>query len=160
MTGRLVLAPEAELDIAEAYAWYESRRLGLGEEFLSSVDASMESIRRRPEIYSLVHGSYRRSLIRRFPYAVFYEYAETTVTSTACFTRHATHRSGASASPDQRLCLRLKRSIDTDGLSVLRPRRRCWEQSGVSRQRRSFGSPSTGWRDPGVIREESNVPVR
>src|SRR3954468_9528596 len=63
---------------------------------LSSVDASMQSIRRRPEIYSLVHGSYPRSLIRRFPYAVFYEYAETTVTSTACFTRHATHRSGAS----------------------------------------------------------------
>jgi hypothetical protein len=44
----LVIAPEAELDIAEAYVWYEGRRAGLGEEFLSSVDACLESIRRRP----------------------------------------------------------------------------------------------------------------
>lgn len=50
MAARLVLAPEAELDIAEAYGWYESRRSGLGEEFLSSVDACVEAIRRKPEI--------------------------------------------------------------------------------------------------------------
>jgi hypothetical protein len=41
----LVIAPEAELDIAEAYVWYEGRRSGLGEEFLSSVDACIESVR-------------------------------------------------------------------------------------------------------------------
>jgi plasmid stabilization system protein ParE len=73
----LVLAPEAELDIAEAYSWYENRRIGLGEEFLSSVDACLESIRRRPEMCPVVHESYRRCLVRRFPYAVFYEYSET-----------------------------------------------------------------------------------
>ena len=44
MAARVVVAPEAELDIAEAYVWYESRRIGLGEEFLSSVDACMEGI--------------------------------------------------------------------------------------------------------------------
>ena len=80
MAAELVVAPEAELDIAEAYVWYESRRTGLGEEFLGSVDASMESIRRQPETCPVVHEAYRRSLIRRFPYAVFYEYAQTTVT--------------------------------------------------------------------------------
>jgi hypothetical protein len=37
MPVELVLAPEAELDIAEAYVLYEGRRAGLGEEFLSSV---------------------------------------------------------------------------------------------------------------------------
>jgi hypothetical protein len=36
MTAELVFAPEAELDIAEAYAWYERRRAGLGEELMSS----------------------------------------------------------------------------------------------------------------------------
>jgi hypothetical protein len=46
MPVELVIAPEAELDIAGAYAWYEGRRAGLGEEFLSSVDARLESIRR------------------------------------------------------------------------------------------------------------------
>jgi hypothetical protein len=47
MPVELVIAPEAELDIAEAYLWYEGRRAGLDEEFLSSVEACLESIRRR-----------------------------------------------------------------------------------------------------------------
>jgi plasmid stabilization system protein ParE len=85
MPAELVLAQEAESDVVGAYGWYEGRRAGLGEEFLSSVDACLESIRRRPEMYPIVHESYRRSLIRRFPYAVFYEWAESTVTIYAVF---------------------------------------------------------------------------
>jgi plasmid stabilization system protein ParE len=52
---------------------------------LSAVDASMERIRRQPAIYTRVHEEYRRSLIRRFPYAIFFEYAETAVTAYAVF---------------------------------------------------------------------------
>ena len=85
MAVELVIAPEAGLDITEAYIWYEGRRSGLGEEFLSSVDACLESIRRRPEMYPVVHEAYRRSLIRRFPYAVFYEQSEAMVTIYAVF---------------------------------------------------------------------------
>ena len=80
MAVRLVVAPEAELDISEAYIWYQGRRAGLGEEFLSSLDACIERIRRQPLIYPVVHEAYRRALIRRFPYAIFFEWAETTVT--------------------------------------------------------------------------------
>jgi plasmid stabilization system protein ParE len=85
MPVELAIVPEAELDMAEAYVWYEGRRAGLGEEFLSSVDACLESIRRRPEMYPVVHEGFRRSLIRRFPYAVFYEPSEATVTIYAIF---------------------------------------------------------------------------
>lgn len=85
MPVEFVIAPEAEVDIAEAYVWYEGRRDGLGEEFLSSVDACLESIRRRPQMYPIVHEGYRRSLIRRFPYAVFHEPSEAAVTIYAVF---------------------------------------------------------------------------
>jgi plasmid stabilization system protein ParE len=85
MAVELLLAPEVELDLAEAYAWYEKRRAGLGEEFLSSVDACLESIRRQPEMYALVHETYRRALIRRFPFAIFYEYARGVVTVYSVF---------------------------------------------------------------------------
>jgi plasmid stabilization system protein ParE len=71
MAGELVIAPEAERDIAEAYAWYESSRFGLGEEFLGSIDACIEGIRRQPDMFSLIQEGYRRALVRRFPYAVF-----------------------------------------------------------------------------------------
>lgn len=80
MADVIILTPEAEQDILEAYAWYEGRRAGLGEEFLSCVEACVESIRRTPEMHSVVHEHYRRGLVRRFPYALFYEYAEGTVT--------------------------------------------------------------------------------
>jgi hypothetical protein len=80
MAVELVIAPEAELDMAEAYIWYEGRRFGLGEEFLTSVDACLESIRHGPgSILSFTEG-YRRSLTRRFPDAVCYEQSATTVT--------------------------------------------------------------------------------
>ena len=80
MVAELIIAPEAEQDMIDAYAWYEDRQSGLGEELLSCVDACIELIRRVPEMYSTVHANYRRALPRRFPYAVFYEYANGTIT--------------------------------------------------------------------------------
>ncbi|MBV5272740.1 MAG: type II toxin-antitoxin system RelE/ParE family toxin [Lamprocystis purpurea] len=80
MAAELVIAPEVAQDIAEAYGWYEGRRCGLGEEFLSCVDARIQAICRMPEINARVHKEYRRALVRRFPYAVFYEYVADTVT--------------------------------------------------------------------------------
>jgi hypothetical protein len=75
MAVEMVIAPEAQQDIAEAYIWYEGRRSGLGGDFLSSVDACLERVRRGPDLYPAVHEHYHRALIRRFPYAVFYEQA-------------------------------------------------------------------------------------
>jgi hypothetical protein len=45
----------------------------------------MESIRRQPDMLHLIHEGYRRGVIRRFPYAVFYEHAETAVTVYSVF---------------------------------------------------------------------------
>ncbi len=80
MAAELILAPEAAQDIAEAYAWYEKQRAGLGEEFLTHVDACIQGICRTPQMCGIVHENYRRGLVRRFPYAVFYEYANKTIT--------------------------------------------------------------------------------
>ncbi len=80
MAAELILAPEAEQDVAEAYAWYEGRRAGLGEDFLSCVDACIQAICRTPEMHAKVHEDFRRAVVRRFPYVVFYEYVGQTVT--------------------------------------------------------------------------------
>ena len=70
MVAELITAPEAAEDVTETYGWYESRRIGLGEEFLNCVDACVEGTRRNPEMYPIVHETYRRALVRRFPYAL------------------------------------------------------------------------------------------
>src|SRR5258708_30810056 len=80
MAVRLVLAPEVEQDIAEAFAWYEEQRSGLGEEFLASVEVALETIHRRPELYAAVYENCRRTFVRRFPYGIFHEYSGTIVT--------------------------------------------------------------------------------
>jgi toxin ParE1/3/4 len=79
MGAELILAPEVEHDLAEAYAWYEKQRSGLGEDFLSCVAACTEDICRMPEKHAKIHEHYRRGLVRRFPYAVFFEYTEAKV---------------------------------------------------------------------------------
>jgi toxin ParE1/3/4 len=80
MAAELIIAPEAEEDIAKAYAWYEGQRAGLGEEFMSCVDARIQAIARMPGMHAVYYETYRRGLVRRFPYVVFYEYVEETAT--------------------------------------------------------------------------------
>ena len=60
--------------------WHERRRPGLGEEFLGCVEACLEAVHRTPETFLKVHEDYRRGLLRRFPYAIFYEESDHTVT--------------------------------------------------------------------------------
>lgn len=66
------LLPAARQDIADALAWYEQQTLGLGLEFLRCVEATIVSIQRHPLMYPAVLGEYRRAVVRRFPYVVFY----------------------------------------------------------------------------------------
>jgi toxin ParE1/3/4 len=60
---RLRLTPEAELDLDEAYSWYQAQRPGLAADFLAAVGTCIASIRRRPEAYQLVDPTMRRALL-------------------------------------------------------------------------------------------------
>ncbi|MDZ4657738.1 MAG: type II toxin-antitoxin system RelE/ParE family toxin [Bythopirellula sp.] len=80
MAVELVFAEEVEQDMSEAYNWYEQRRSGLGEEFLSCVEACIQRICRSPELHAKVYQEYRRAMVRRFPYVIFYESVDNTLT--------------------------------------------------------------------------------
>ena len=69
---QIVIRSEAELDIKDAYEWYECQRKGLGEGFLLCIEQALSRISRNPEIYSLVYKDVRRVLIHRFPFSVFF----------------------------------------------------------------------------------------
>ena len=73
MTSAPILVPEAKVDVADAYLWYEEQSLGLGMDFLRCVEAALLSIQRTPLIYPVVHETYRRAIVRRFPFAIFFE---------------------------------------------------------------------------------------
>lgn len=68
----LTILPEVADDITDGAKWYRRRRRDLGIEFASAVYAFIDEIvssplRRRP-----VYKDFRRGLMRRFPYAVYY----------------------------------------------------------------------------------------
>lgn len=62
----------AQKDIEEAFVGYENKRRGLGFEFLDCIEVAIKNIIRFPEIYQKAHSQFRRAVIRRFPYSVFY----------------------------------------------------------------------------------------
>jgi plasmid stabilization system protein ParE len=72
MSYRLQSIPQTELDIADAYNWYESERSGLGGEFLSELRAVYDRIEENPLNYQVLKFDIRRALTRRFPYAIYF----------------------------------------------------------------------------------------
>ena len=85
MTYRLIIRPEAELDIQDAFEWYETQIAGLGSEFIRAVDACLSSIGRNPQAHPIVYKQARRALIRRFPYIIFYVFDQELIAVVACF---------------------------------------------------------------------------
>jgi toxin ParE1/3/4 len=82
---RLLIRPEAEAEIEEAYHWYEARRAGLGADFLLCVEDGLEKIKKSAETPPVVHRNVRRLLIHRFPYGIFYLTKQDTIHILAVF---------------------------------------------------------------------------
>jgi plasmid stabilization system protein ParE len=72
MINQLVFLEQVAEDAALAYAYYESRLEGLGDEFLALFYASARDLIRNSLLYRVVHRDFRRRLLRRFPYAIYY----------------------------------------------------------------------------------------
>jgi hypothetical protein len=69
----LLFLPEVEDDVLNGYMWYEQKTRGLGEEFLRMFYARAQEISRNPSLYQTVYKDFRRCLLRRFPYAIYFK---------------------------------------------------------------------------------------
>ena len=73
MTGyRLVSEPGADLDVEATFQWYENEMPGLGLEFLDELRSAYDRIVQGPLKYQELRSGIRRTLLRRFPYAVYF----------------------------------------------------------------------------------------
>lgn len=71
--------PELVDDAAEAFQYYEERTEGLGHELLRSYYAAIAAVERNPEIHLRTHGDFRRALLKRFPYALYFRLEENVI---------------------------------------------------------------------------------
>jgi len=72
MTYSLILRPETEEDILDAYRWYDGRVSGLGLRFLESVERALTQIEHNPQAFPAVYEGVRRVLIQTFPYGIYF----------------------------------------------------------------------------------------
>ena len=72
MTYTVRFVPQVEADLAQGYAWYEFKSPGLGEDFLRAFFACASELADHPLAWPSIHGVFRRRLLRRFPYAVYF----------------------------------------------------------------------------------------
>ena len=72
MTRRVIVRPEAKRDLREAKTWYKNISAELKADFVEKIDDAVALARERPLAYQIVLRTFRRVLIQRFPYALFF----------------------------------------------------------------------------------------
>jgi plasmid stabilization system protein ParE len=68
---KIEILGEAEKDLVDGFAFYERQSQGLGDYFVDSIFADIESLLLYAGIHEL-HFGYYRLLAKRFPFAIYY----------------------------------------------------------------------------------------
>ena len=72
MSLPIALRDEAQAEFDEAFDWYESKRAGLGSEFVAEIQKVFDRIAVTPLLHRAVLADIRKAVVRRFPYCVYY----------------------------------------------------------------------------------------
>jgi len=72
MTFRVVIEGEAEVEFAEAVAFYDEREPGLGQRFAREVQDVFRVVCRDPESFRLASRLTRKAKVPGWPYSIYY----------------------------------------------------------------------------------------
>ena len=72
MSLEILVSREASADIDVALSGFRDISPNLSERFKEELERVYSCIAEYPEIYPVVYKSFRRGLLRKFPYSVFY----------------------------------------------------------------------------------------
>ena len=75
----------ASAEFAAAAAWYESKRVGLGEEFIEEIAGTLRRISDTPLKYPQVLRDARCAPVKRFPYLTYFRMRAGTIVVLAVF---------------------------------------------------------------------------
>ncbi|MFO0880423.1 MAG: type II toxin-antitoxin system RelE/ParE family toxin [Gemmataceae bacterium] len=85
MTLPVMFRRVAQSEFAEAAAWYEGHKVGLGDDFLAEVQQTLDIVANHPERYPVADGDVREAPVSRFPYCVYYRVKTNCVVVIAVF---------------------------------------------------------------------------
>ena len=82
---RVAFRRAAKIELEDAAAWYEERRRGLGDEFIAEIEQAIASAAGAPQRYPVSFGDVRRTVARRFPFAIYFRVRNETLVVLAVF---------------------------------------------------------------------------
>ena len=85
MKYSLRFLPHVEDDAITAYTWYQEKLAGLGDDFLRTFYSCAAEIADNPLLYAKVYREFRRRLMKRFPYAIYFRLIEHQVVVSGLF---------------------------------------------------------------------------
>jgi len=69
---KLAYSGRAKREIETAFLWYERQQTGLGQDFLDCLEIAIRHIVGFPESCPILYSHFRRFVIRRFPFSIFF----------------------------------------------------------------------------------------
>ena len=72
----VIIQPEAEQDLDEAYAYLEGQKTGLGFQLLADITEILELLENNPLLFQKIYHENRRAIVRRFGYNIIYQIIE------------------------------------------------------------------------------------
>lgn len=88
MSFKVAYKPLAQLEIAEAYAWYAQSEIAMGAPFMTELERVDGFLSRNPHLYPCLEAEVRRAILSRFPYSLYFVINGDTVNVLSCFHQH------------------------------------------------------------------------
>jgi len=85
MSLNVIIHRAAKAEFIEASKWYESKRLGLGREFIDEIEHCIKLAAEYPQRYKIIQNNLRRVVANRFPYSVYFCYVPERIVVLAIF---------------------------------------------------------------------------
>lgn len=85
---KLSYTERSKSEIESAFSWYERQRTGLGFEFLDCLEVAIRHISSFPESSQVVYSCFRRYVVRRFPFSIFFTIEAEEIVVHAVFDNH------------------------------------------------------------------------
>ena len=85
MIYEVIFFPRAEVEIEDAFYWYESKYPGLGNRFLENFEQEVERITSNPYLFRSSKNDLREAIIQSFPYVIIYSVLDQKILIQAVF---------------------------------------------------------------------------
>lgn len=85
MSYTVIFKEEAGYDVFDTRNWYDSRRIGLGDEFLDEIEEYVKVLEQNPQIFQVRKHNWRYCPLKRFPYIIVFEIEQQVVVVYAVF---------------------------------------------------------------------------